>query len=142
MLIGLLATVTRRAWAGRRRRFKVYVLGVLAAQFVAVTALGLTAIVTDPTFLATSLNGPCARSPDGARRACLYSGGMMCGYEVWVGPSGGHVLRQAAAISKRCDEMGPGAWLRWRADGSTVEVIAANGESIGADPVQLLPQVH
>jgi len=132
VLLVLLATVGRRALAARAWHFKtLYAIGVVVLQLAAATAMVLGAIASSQNLLKSSWANVCATSPDGLRRACLYQGGVMCGYDVSVGPRDGHVLHQEQSISRNCDQMRPGAKLRWGgARGDEIEVIGADGQKL------------
>ena len=134
----LLATIARRAWAGRTRGFRVsYVVGVSVGQVVLGVVLAGALVANDPHLLDGPLVG-CVDAPGGGRTACLYRSGMLCGYEVYVHSRDERAMRLSQSVSLRCEGM-PEAALRWRADGTAVELVDRHGSPVVSEPLELLP---
>jgi hypothetical protein len=124
-LPALLFTLGRAALAIRGKLFRIVypTLAIVGQLGIVFAIFGVTFVLGD--FLGPRLVG-CSRSPTD-RTACLYSGGMMCGYEVFVREPGDDVMTEARNISMKCDDQPPRALLVWSEGGAVLDLVDNRG---------------
>ena len=122
---GVIAVVLRPALARLRRGWRwLYVIGTWLVQAAVAVAMLAAAINTDPDLLRGDVTDRVV-SPDGARTAYVVTGGMMCGYDVFIAERGASTMWRAGGVGRRCDEQDAGR-VRW-IDADTVELFDDGG---------------
>jgi hypothetical protein len=146
LLASLLAAVAVLIWKGRARmagrstRFKVaYAIGAWLGQAVVAVALAGALIAANFHLFEGQYLGVKAKAPSGDRTAYLYSGGLFCGYDVYVRKGGESKVTRLSGFTADCNDLPANPRLVWSADSTSVDVVGRDGKPVPSKPVNIFP---
>ncbi len=141
--IAVLIWKGRARMAGRSARFKVvYGAAAILGQVAVVFGLALALIVANFNLFDGHYLGVKARSPAGDRTAYLYSGGLFCGYQVFVRQDGASRLTPFDSFTTDCDDRPANPELHWSTDSRSIQVTGPGGAPIPHKTIHILPPAH